>query len=287
MPPKKGKGKSRKYSSKKTSNDKKMEDVAQTVYNKMVEPKEAVTEQQNKTPSPAILTGDVLNAVIPDQRPNGAISNYYYLLPAIAQSVTGQAGRKYNTRIGNEITLKSIHLKGILNYTQTFADNLLPQNKKIMVRFMVLSQKRAGSFTTSLTNISNRLLTNAIGTPFENTAPYSGVALDAIRGINRDVFTVHYEKDVYLEAPVIAKGTNTVTPDVGLVPSSIKFIDKKFYYGGKSGQKLTFANASAQVPENFAPFICIGYSSMSDPINAPSAGLVNFTYNATAQFSDA
>lgn len=283
MPPKKGKGKSRKYSRK--SSSKKMEDVAQSVYNKMVEPKEAVTEQQSKTPNPAILTGDVFNAVIPDQRPNGALSNYYYLLPAIAQSTTGQAGRKYNTRIGNEITLKSIHLKGIVNYSQSFATNVLPQNKKIMVRFMVLSQKRAGSFTTSLQNISSRLLTNAIGTPFENTSSYSGVALDAIRGINRDVFTVHYEKDIYLEAPVIEPGTTDV--DVGIVASSIKFIDKKFYYGGKSGQKLTFANSSAQVPENFAPFICLGYASMSDPLVPPSAGLVNFTYNATAQFSDA
>lgn len=282
MPPKKGKGKS---TYRRRTSEKKMKDVALDVYNKQAEKKEAITEVQDAHPTPGILTGDVLNAVIPDQRPNGALSNYYYLMPAISQSSTAAAGKKYNTRIGNEIILKSIHLKGILNYSVAFATDSLPANKKIMVRFMVLSQKRAGSFTTSLQNVSNRLLTNSVGGATENTGPYNGFALDAIRGINRDVYTVHYEKNVYLEAPVIEPGTTD--PDVGIIPSSVKFIDKKFYFGGKSGQRITFANSSATVPENFAPFIVIGYASMSSPNTIPTSGLVEFTYNATAQFTDA
>ena len=284
MPPKKGKGKSR-YSKKNTkSSERKMEDVALKVFNKQAESKEAVVEFQNRRPPAAILTGDVANAVIPDNRPNGSLSNYYQLLPGIAQSVSGSAGRKYNTRIGNEIILKSIHIQGILNYSQAFAAQSLPQNTKIMVRFMVLSQKRAGNFTTAFTNISNRMLTNGTNAS-ENTGTFNGVALDSIRGINRDVFTVHYEKKFYLDAPVIAPGTTS--PDVSLVPSLIKFVDKKMYFGGKTGLKLSFANSSATVPENFNPFICIGYSSVSTSNLAASDGLLNFAYNATAQYTDA
>lgn len=266
------------------SSVKMMTQVAQTVFNKQAEMKEAVVEYQNRRPNAAILTGDILNAVIPDQRPNGALSNYYYLLPPISQSVTGEAGRKYNTRIGNEVVLKSIHLQGILNYSQPFSAQTLPQNHKIMVRVMIMSQKRAGNFTTALGNISNRMLVNGTNAN-ENTGSFNGVALDSIRGINRDVFTVHFEKKLYLDAPVISPGTTDV--DLSLVPSLIKFIDKKIYFGGKGGLKLTFANASATVPENFNPFICIGYSSVSTSNLAASDGLVNFAYNATAQYTDA
>ena len=261
-----------------------MEDVALKVFNKNAEIKEAVVEFQNRRPPAAILTGDVLNAVIPDTRPNGSLSNYYQLLPGISQSVSGSAGRKYNTRIGNEIVLKSIHIQGILNYQLQSSAGTLPQNHKIMVRFMVLSQKRAGNFTTAFTNISNRMLTNGTNAD-QNTGTFDGVALDSIRGINRDVFTVHYEKKMYLDAPVIQQGATDV--DLSLVPSLIKFVDKKMYFGGKSGLKLSFANASATVPENFNPFICIGYSSVSKSNLAADDGLLNFAYNATAQYTDA
>ena len=274
-----------KYSRKNTkSTEKKMASVAMTVFNKQAEIKEAVVEFQNRTPPAAILTGDIAGNPIANLRPNGSQSNYFQLLPGISQSVTGQSGRKYNTRIGNEIVLKSIHLQGILNYSQSFATDVLPQNKKIMVRFMVLSQKRSGNFTTAFTNISNRMLTNGTNAD-ENTGTFNGVALDSIRGINRDVFTVHYEKKCYLDAPVIAPGTTS--PDVGLVPSLIKFIDKKIYFGGKSGLKLSFANASATVPENFNPFIVVGYSSVSTSNLSASDGLVNFAYNCTARYTDA
>jgi len=284
MPPRGRKQQKQKRYSRKNTTDKKMANVALSVFNKQAEIKEACIEFQNRKPPAAILTGDIAAAVLPDQRPNGSLSNYYYLLPGINQSLTGSAGRKYNTRIGNEIILKSIHLQGVLNYTQAFATDVSPQNKKILVRFMVLSQKRSGNFTTAFNNISNRMLINSTNAT-ENTGTFNGVALDAIRGINRDVFTVHYEKKFYLDAPVIEPGTTS--PDVGIVPSLIKFVDKKMYFGGKSGMKLTFANASATVPENFNPFIVVGYSSVSTSNLAASDGLVDFCYNATAQYTDA
>ena len=285
MPPKGKQGKQRRQRYSKKNKGKTMEQVALSVFNKQAESKEAVVEFQNRRPPAAILTGDVLNAVIPDNRPNGALSNYFQLLPGIAQSVSGSAGRKYNTRIGNEICLKSIHIQGILNYALPFNAAATPQNSKIMVRFMVLSQKRSGNFTTAFTNISNRMLTNGTNAS-ENTGTFNGVALDSIRGINRDVFTVHYEKKLYLDAPVTTPGTSG-GQDLSLVPSLIKFVDKKIYFGGKSGLKLTFANSGATVPENFNPFICIGYSSVSTSNLAASDGLVNFAYNATAQYTDA
>ena len=137
----------RKPKTKQAQTEKKMKEVAQTVYNKNIENKQAIFDLVERLPYAPVLTGDVANAVIPAQRPNGVNSNYYQLLPNISQSVSGQAGRKYNVRIGNEVSLQSIHLKGFLEYNLSYAEDILPANKKLLVRVMVLSQKRAGNYS--------------------------------------------------------------------------------------------------------------------------------------------
>lgn len=263
--------------------EQKMKSIAQNVMNSTVETKEAIYDRVERKPYAPIITGDVANYPIVAQQPNGVNSNYFDLLPGISQSVSGESGRKYNTRIGNEIILKSIHMKGFLEYDQSFATDTDAKNKKLLVRVMVLSAKRSGNFTTAYTNISNRMLRNSTDAN-ENTGPFTGAAINGIQDINRDVFTVHYEKKIYMNAPVLLQGASN--PDVGVNPSSLKFIDKKLYFGGKSGMRLKFANAGATVPENFAPFICIGYSSLSAN-QVPSNGLVAFTYNAVAEYKDA
>nr|AGA18258.1 hypothetical protein [uncultured marine virus] len=182
----------------------------------MLKNKQALFDLVERKPYAAILTGDVANAVIPAQRPNGVNSNYYQLLPSINQSIAGEAARKYNARIGNELLLKSIHIKGFLEYDLSFATDLNPQNKKILVRLMVVSQKRAGNYSTAFTNISDRMLTNGFNAG-ENTGPFTGAAINGVQEINRDVFTVHYEKKIYLTAPVLVAGTSS--PDVGVIPS--------------------------------------------------------------------
>lgn len=269
--------------SKKQTTEKRIIEVAEKVYNRNVENKQAIFDLVERKPYAAILTGDVANAVIPAQRPNAVNSNYFQLLPAISQSISGEAARKYNSRIGNELLLRSIHLKGFLEYDLSFATDLTLQNKKILVRLMVVSQKRAGNYSTAFTNISDRMLTNGFNAG-ENTGPFTGAAINGVQEINRDVFTVHYEKKIYMNAPVIVPGTST--PDVAVNPSTLKFIDKKITFGGKTGKKLTFANSGATIPENFSPFIVVGYSSCS--ANAvPSNGLVSFTYNSIANYTDA
>ena len=268
---------------KQAQTEKKMKEVAQTVFNQGVENKQAIFDVVERLPYAPILTGDVANAVISAQRPNQINSNYFQLLPNISQSVSGQAGRKYNVRVGNEVSLRSIHLKGFCEYNLSYAEDILPANKKILVRVMVLSQKRAGNYSTAFTNISDRMLTNGFNAG-ENTGPFTGAAINGIQEINRDVFTVHYEKKMYLNAPVLIPGTTD--PDVGVIPSTLKFIDKKIHFGGKAGKKLTFANAGATIPENFAPFIVVGYSSLSAN-GVPSNGLVSFTYNSIATYQDA
>lgn len=259
--------------------------IAQSVVNNEIEDKEAIFERIERNLVPAIPTGNV-SALPAGRRPNDINASYFNLLPDITQSISGQSGRKYNTRIGNEIILKSIHLKGFLEYSQDYATQALAKNQKILVRLMVLSQKRSGNFTTAYTNISNRMMRTATNAD-ENTGPFTGSAINGVQDINRDVFTQHYSKTFYMTAPTLLQGGATgADVDVAVNPSTLKFFNKKLTFGGKTGMKLKFANSSADVPENFAPFIVVGYSSLSAN-QVPSEGLVRMTYNVSAVYQDA
>lgn len=223
---------------------KQVKQVAQSVVDNEIENKEAIFERIERSLVPAIPTGDI-TALPSGRRPNDVNASYYDLLPPITQSVNGEAGRKYNTRIGNEIILKKIHLKSFLEFNQDFTEQALAKNQKILVRVMVLSQKRSGNFTTAYTNISSRMLRTATNAD-ENTGPFSGAAINGLQDINRDVFTVHYQKSFYMTAPTLLQGSGTdPNVDVGVNPSTIKFLSKTFNFGGKTGLKLKFANSGA------------------------------------------
>lgn len=262
---------------------KQVKQIASELLDEEIENKQAIFERIERIPYADIITGDLTNYPVVARQPNQVNSNYYNLLPGISQSTTGEAGRKYNNRIGNEIILKSVDIKGFLEYDQSFATDVNAKNKKLLVRFMVLSQKRSGNFSSAYTNMSNRMLRTATNAD-ENTGPFTGAAINGMQDINRDVYTVHYEKKIYMDAPVLVPGSTDV--DVGINPSTLKFINHKMRFGGKRGLKLKFANAGATVPENFAPFIVIGYSSLSAN-QKPSDGLVRFTYNVVADYQDA
>lgn len=287
----KGKGsKTKKTTTKKSglneNERKEVKEIASSLIDEEVENKQAIFERIERQPYAGINFDDVANDPIVARRPNQVNANYYDLLPGISQSLTGEAGRKYNQRIGNEIILKSVDIKGFLEYDQSFATDVNAKNKKLLVRFMVLSQKRSGNFTSAYTNMSSRLLRTATNAD-ENTGPYTGAAINGLQDINRDVYTVHYEKKVYMDAPVLLPGGGTdPSVDVGVNPSTLKFINHKLRFGGKRGLKLKFANSGATVPENFAPFIVVGYSSLSAN-QVPSNGLVRFTYNVVADYQDA
>jgi len=65
---------------------------------------------------------------------------------------------------------------------------------------------------------------------------FGGYELDAFRTLNRDTFSVRYDKVVYLDAPVLLPGTTA--PDLSVIPSRSKIFRHKMTFG-KSGLKLT------------------------------------------------
>ena len=198
-----------KKKSTRTTFDKKVKEIVRKQISQEVEEKHALIDYANVPVKRAIPSGVVFNGQ----------GNFYKILPPIEQSATGAAGRAYNTRIGNEINLKSIDILGMLNYANSNASQIDYKNAKIAVRVMILRAKEVADMELLFDNMPTDTLirfANSSGTA-SGAGPFNGVGVDPFRSLNRDTFSVRYDKIIYLDAPVLLPGSTA--PDLSVVPS--------------------------------------------------------------------
>ena len=256
--------------------DTKVKNIVRKQLEEEIEEKHAITEYESIFMKSAIPVGVVLNGQ----------GNYFKILPEIDQSVTGEAGRAYNTRIGNEINLKSIDLNGYLSYANSNAAQTDYENAKLAVRVMILRAKDSNDQelvfddmpTDSLLRFGNQAASGTSG-----ATNFSGFPLDSFRDINRDTFSVRYDKVFYLDAPVLLPGSTA--PDLSVVPSRSKMFRHKLQFG-KNGLKLKYSVQQDVNPNNFPYFMVVGYTSMSST-GTPSDNLVRMTLSCVGTYTDA
>ncbi len=227
---------------------------------------------------------------IPIQRniPSGVVfngqGNFFQILPVINQSTTGEAGRAYGERIGNEICLKSLKLRYFLNYNQADALEIRPQDHKVAVRVMVLKCKQYNDVAKAFDDMpTNKMLRFGNDSGTTGVANFNGDPLDSFSDINRDLFAVRYDKVHSLTAPVNISGTTDV--DLMAVPSGLKFGTYNMTFGQK-GLRLKFTDNTDSIANNFPYFCCVGMTSLSDS-NQPANQLVDMTLNCSASYTDA
>jgi hypothetical protein len=228
------------------------------------------------------------NIPIVREIPSGLVfngqGNFFQMLPPINQSTTGEAGRAYGERIGNEISLKHIKLRYFLNYSTSDALEIRQQDHKIAVRVMILKCKQYNDSYKAFDDMpTDKLLRYGNDTGQSGVANYNADPLDSFSDINRDLFTVRYDKVHTLTAPVNISGTTSV--DLMAPPSGLKFGSHKMTFGAQ-GLKLKFTDGEASVANNFPYFIAVGCSSLSDA-NKPASGLAEMTLNCSASYTDA
>ncbi len=228
--------------------------------------------------------GVPINAVIPSGVVFSGQGNFFKLLPNIVQSTTGEAGRAYNTRIGNEINLKSIDILGMLNYRFPTATATEYKNAKVAVRIMILRAKEINDaevlFDNMPTDTLIRFGTAGLG---NGPAPFSGGPTDPFRSINRDTFAVRYDKVFYIDAPVLLQGTSSVE-DIPLVPSRSKMFKHKLTFG--KGLKLKYSASSDVQANNFPYFMVVGYGSQATT-EVPADDLVGINMSVVGSYTDA
>ncbi len=255
--------------------DKKIKDVVRNTLADEIENKHALVDYTNVPINAAIPSGVVFSGQ----------GNFFQLLPDIEQSTTGEAGRAYNTRIGNEINLKSIDILGMLNYRFPTATATEYKNAKIAVRVMILRAKEINDSALLFDNMPTDTLIR-FGTAGLSSGPtsFAGAPTDPFRSINRDTFAVRYDKVIYMNAPVLLQGTASVE-DIPLVPSASKLFKHRLTFG-KGGLRLKYSASTDTQANNFPYFMVVGYGSQSTG-EVPADDLIGVNMSVVGNYTDA
>ena len=214
-------------------------------------------------------------AAIPSGDVSGS-SNFAPLFPLITQG-----DGKFNQRIGNEIRLKHLDLEMLLAYvTQAEGNNYVDQ--AIGIRVMILRQKDDNDYQAFRTDAqTDKLLQTSGVTP--GPSNFSGTTINLLQQINRDQFSVRYDKVHYMERARIFNSSGSQLQFNK--PTRPTFIKKRLTFG-KRGLKLTFGDSASSSPTNFPYLLVIGVASSVDS-NIPSNNLVEYSYSARAVYTDA
>ena len=214
--------------------------------------------------------------------PNGNVSgnaNVARIFPLISQG-TGQ----YNNRIGNEIRLKHLDIKMLLNYGLSDLSTATNEDAAVGVRVMILRQKDQNSAAGFVDDFQgNKLLENGLATGAP--AAFTGETFNLCQKINREQFSVRYDKVHYLEAAYRQSTGGATTVSQSFFPPRTRMISKRLTFG-KRGLKLTFGDAGSTDPTNFPYVMVIGYASTVSS-TTPSNAILRYSFSANATYTDA
>jgi len=231
---------------------------------------EIAEEAENKVAVLGLTNTPINTAAIP----HGDVSsstNFVKLMPLIQQGL-GQ----YNNRVGNEIRLKSLDIKMLLNFDRAFIGSI--ENSSVGVRVMILRQKDQNSQTGLISDFQGDKLMEHGAVLNPGPASFTGNTWNLVQKINREQFSVRYDKVFYLDCPFRQASGIALPPKTKVMSHTLRF--------GKQGLKLTFGNAASESPTNFPYVMVLGLAStISDQI--PENNLVEYSYSANANYTDA
>lgn len=189
-------------------------------------------------------------------------------------------GNEENQRSGDEITAKSLKIKGYVRFTpvQTAGDVKFSQ---VGVRLMCVSLKKATSWDLVSASASPLLsLLRRGGT----TVGFSGQISDLFNPINTDLFTVHGNKVFYM-----TQNNNSFATNVGYWSTDIKDQIKFFNFDVKlKNKKLKYDDDtnSGLLPTNAAPFLLVGYVYLNGTVGDTVPTNLGLHYQSILRFED-
>lgn len=202
---------------------------------------------------------------------NGTIDStteFYDILPSIAQ------GSDTNARIGDQLRGKSLVVKGhICLSLSTDTDS----NSRIGVRLMMISNKMGPSYYSNENNTAlDRLLSN-----HGSAQKFNGDVLSLYLPINREIWTVHYDKIHYLS---IAQLYHSSATDVE-VTRDTRYTTKFFTVKIPCRKLLRYGDGQAW-PSNFRPRFCLGYAHLDGSSADTVETQVSATWISSFKFED-
>jgi len=152
-------------------------------------------------------------------------------------------------RQGDRISPKRLTVRGTISLNSGITGGLT--QTPVQVRVLLLTQKDI--------KIGQQVISNAVDTAHllepniavANEVDYSGATLNHLFPVNKDLFTVYYDKTFTLNGGAQASG-------------SVEAVNRYSVNWSKTFKKLpstlTFDNGNGDWVNNFAPFLAIGYS---------------------------
>jgi len=233
---------------------------------------ELAVESENKVAVIGFNDIDVNTAAIP----NGDVAtstNFIKLMPLISQG-NGQ----YNQRVGNEIRLKSLEIKMLLNLALADLTTTQTKNTAIGVRVMILRQRDQNSQLGVIGDFKGDKLMELGNIINPGPGAFAGDTFNLVQKINREQFVVRYDKTFQLDAPHRFDNTGVQFPTkTKVMKHTLRF--------GKQGLKLTFGDANSESLTNFPYIMVIGYASTATS-STPDDDLVRYSYSSNANYTD-
>lgn len=196
-----------------------------------------------------------------------ALADFVNVMPNISQGVTE------NGRIANQIRLKGLYVKGLVECLLPTVAGTVTTGPVIYVRIMCIEDKEylnAGVGTTSI-------LTRAgVNTNF------NGYPQDLFTSIDKNRFIVHYDKIIKLQNPNFNQNIS------GYINANIKVVSP-FSFKIK-GKKLAYDSNSDSTPAKFNPQIAFAFvdPSMTGTAGTPGGAVAcQYTYQSIAYYEDA
>lgn len=221
-------------------------------------------------PTPSIPTGNVAGS-----------ANIVKIFPTIDQG-DGQ----YNQRVGNEIRLKHVDIKMLINYALPDLSTATNEDTALGIRVMILRQKDANATQSAIQDFQgNKLLENGLTSASAGPAAFTGATFNLVQKINREQFSVRYDKVHYIEATYRQSSAGATTVSQSFFPPRTKVVSKRLTFG-KRGLKLTYGDGASDDPTNFPYFMVIGYASTVSS-SVPSNNILRYSYTANATYTDA
>lgn len=255
--------------------EKQVKSIVQDVLNEEIEDKKALISYDNNTLNANIPSGDVASSF-----------NYMRLLGPIDQisysNTTGDQGM-YNMRIGDEIMLKEIDIKGFVSFNDLTINQQV--NTRTGVRVMILRQRDENTDVGFVANShADKLLESGVGS-IPGPASFTGKPLNLIQSINREAYAVRYDKTFHLTQSLQIAGTTNVNRGTAGTDKTLGFFQHKLTFG-KGGLKLKYTDGNSDTPNNFPYVLVVGYANLVDG-SVANNGAINVTMNSVATYTDA
>lgn len=174
----------------------------------------------------------------------------------------------------------------LMNFNLAELSTNVNENAALGVRVMILKQKDQNSASGAVEDFQgNKLLENGLVPASAGPAAFAGTTFNLLQKINREQFSVRYDKTFYMDATYRQQSGGATPVSQSFFPPRTRVMSKRLTFG-KNGLKLTYGDGASTDPTNFPYLLVLGYASAVSN-SVPSNNLIRYSYTANAAYTDA